>query len=890
MAAAPPTRATTTQMVRFPMSMTSSSSETISPSAYIVIDRSRERFIVLAMSTLLLLISVTLFGILFTLLSHDSIQPSTLTMGDLSDGDSGFAPSGTPGRSRNMEAFLRATRRLLTHDLHPPALQSPSQKPDTAVDGAADEKSPHTSTPSSPPLSSASASPSESPSPSPSTESTPSSEDTSSPACTRSPSLSDREASELSEREEPVQQVHSPAGDMAPEVAQVEEPAAQHPAHHEVPKHPEGDKPVESQQLPQNVAPKLPARKKSPQRHPPPPPTADQVDTALPERGKPVGQLPSPAGTACPSCVLGTRAALVKDAFPPLPPPGKPPLPHPGTEASLPQARTERDNQLKESAVAPRKQPSDRAGTRAFNGAPPSPAMRNRKRRRRGGRRQQDDHFPVILCHDAGRAPRSRVCSTVKWAHFRRHCAGDPTDGDFFSHIKNSATAATLVSRVQPGRPVPDLRQLNLWAARRRAERRAIRTADQGDWTTYRRLDAVCRRHANQRRRPSWAGVCCSISSATSSSTAERLLRALQQGPSIRQPILATALADLLASHFATQPPVPTPDPASMVRAAPMHTTRTGRWSAAPGADGITFQMLRNLADAEKARLLDCLNAVWNNGQLPESWLTAIVVPILKGRRFPVHCSVYADDIALWTSGPRRSLPAVRTCLQETLDASVGHLASLGLTVSSAKTKALVVHPLCNRCGTKEPEPEHECKPTCTTCGEEHLAGSKDCKKRFKKPQQNNKTPRKTSSRISKAPSKESPPRPRWYDTDDTEDDEWPPLRRQEDLQAASPRQERSGSRERRRRRDKDSDSSDYPTSKRQPTDTGSRQRSSTPTRRKEPTNNKGLKGYVEETLARQRPLRKRANSNPNAPSARKAKNCTISDSTDVESVINNGQ
>ncbi|KAH7953453.1 hypothetical protein HPB49_008786 [Dermacentor silvarum] len=43
---------------------------------------------------------------------------------------------------------------------------------------------------------------------------------------------------------------------------------------------------------------------------------------------------------------------------------------------------------------------------------------------------------------------------------------------------------------------------------------------------------------------------------------------------------------------------------------------------------------------------------------------------------------------------------------------------------------------VCNRCGTKEPEPEHECKRTCTTCGEEHLAGSTDCKKRFKKPQE----------------------------------------------------------------------------------------------------------------------------------------------------------
>ncbi|KAH7985622.1 hypothetical protein HPB49_026340 [Dermacentor silvarum] len=195
--------------------------------------------------------------------------------------------------------------------------------------------------------------------------------------------------------------------------------------------------------------------------------------------------------------------------------------------------------------------------------------------------------------------------------------------------------------------------------------------------------------------------------------------------------------------------PAGAPQAPSMVRAAAMHTTHHPDWTmecvaalcdepfqlheltkaldrsrrrSAPGADGITFQMLRNLADAEKARLLDCLNAVWNNGQLPESWLTAIVsspqpvtagVPqgsvlspflfnvalarlpssIPKGRRFPVHCSVYADDIALWTSGPRRSLPAVRTCLQEALDASVGHLASVGLTVSSAKTKALLVHP-----------------------------------------------------------------------------------------------------------------------------------------------------------------------------------------------------
>ncbi|KAH7960873.1 hypothetical protein HPB49_024167 [Dermacentor silvarum] len=78
-------------------------------------------------------------------------------------------------------------------------------------------------------------------------------------------------------------------------------------------------------------------------------------------------------------------------------------------------------------------------------------------------------------------------------------------------------------------------RQLRLRDSRRTAERRAIRTADQEDWTIYRGLDRVCRRHANQRLRQSWEGVCSSIASATSSSMAWRLLGSLQQGQNLRQ-------------------------------------------------------------------------------------------------------------------------------------------------------------------------------------------------------------------------------------------------------------------------------------------------------------------------------------------------------------------
>ncbi|XP_037503495.1 uncharacterized protein LOC119378407 [Rhipicephalus sanguineus] len=59
---------------------------------------------------------------------------------------------------------------------------------------------------------------------------------------------------------------------------------------------------------------------------------------------------------------------------------------------------------------------------------------------------------------------------------------------------------------------------------------------------------------------------------------------------------------------------------------------RTKRRSA-PGADGITYQMLRNLDLAARQRLLRAFNDVWQSGTLPEAWLTAVVVPVRKHGR-----------------------------------------------------------------------------------------------------------------------------------------------------------------------------------------------------------------------------------------------------------------
>ncbi|KAH7945596.1 hypothetical protein HPB49_013241 [Dermacentor silvarum] len=62
--------------------------------------------------------------------------------------------------------------------------------------------------------------------------------------------------------------------------------------------------------------------------------------------------------------------------------------------------------------------------------------------------------------------------------------------------------------------------------------------------------------------------------------------------------------------------------------------------------------------------------------------------------RFPVRCSIYADDVALRTRGPRKFMPFIRCSLQRALDAVTAYLGGIGHTISTAKTEAMLIHPL----------------------------------------------------------------------------------------------------------------------------------------------------------------------------------------------------
>lgn len=89
--------------------------------------------------------------------------------------------------------------------------------------------------------------------------------------------------------------------------------------------------------------------------------------------------------------------------------------------------------------------------------------------------------------------------------------------------------------------------------------------------------------------------------------------------------------------------------------------------------------------------------------------------------------------------------------------------------------------PVCRKCGRKDPQVDHDCRPTCASCGGDHLTGDKECKRRLK-PQVRPRTKTPSKNPWKNAP-KLPPPGPRWLSSDDSEDedDEWPSLPREVD-------------------------------------------------------------------------------------------------------------
>ncbi|KAL1451291.1 hypothetical protein MTO96_043878 [Rhipicephalus appendiculatus] len=101
------------------------------------------------------------------------------------------------------------------------------------------------------------------------------------------------------------------------------------------------------------------------------------------------------------------------------------------------------------------------------------------------------DQLPIVITPVGGRIPRTRRCSTVDWRTFRQQLQDVREDQGFLGLVAAVAQAATIQSRVPENHPVPDLRHLNLRAARRRAERRYLNAQCPEHRTLFNRVDSL---------------------------------------------------------------------------------------------------------------------------------------------------------------------------------------------------------------------------------------------------------------------------------------------------------------------------------------------------------------------------------------------------------------
>ncbi|KAL1455813.1 hypothetical protein MTO96_043602, partial [Rhipicephalus appendiculatus] len=163
------------------------------------------------------------------------------------------------------------------------------------------------------------------------------------------------------------------------------------------------------------------------------------------------------------------------------------------------------------------------------------------------------------------------------WGLFQQNTGGR----DLLQLVADYARAAAVVTKARQGQPVPYIQHLAFRAARRRAERQARKRAQPELWTSFRRVDAVCRRHARGSRNQGCVSVSVSIDSSRDGTRAWRLLKCLLMVPRAFSQVLSLAvhlsiqaadLAEQLADQFASSdvaqlpaapPPAALPCPAS---------------------------------------------------------------------------------------------------------------------------------------------------------------------------------------------------------------------------------------------------------------------------------------------------------------------------------------
>lgn len=172
----------------------------------------------------------------------------------------------------------------------------------------------------------------------------------------------------------------------------------------------------------------------------------------------------------------------------------------------------------------------------------------------------------------------------------------------------------------------------------------------------YQHLDAKVKRTVSKKKKLSWTKFCESLSPRSPSSVVWNNMRKFRRAinysdPSSNNPQewLSTFAAKLAPPYVPNDQDLPSPTPPisttdemdSPFTLPELQTALTGLKDSTPGEDGIPYSFLVNLNHKSKLYFLNLINKFFENGSIPDSWKTQIVIPILKPGKDPSDPNSY---------------------------------------------------------------------------------------------------------------------------------------------------------------------------------------------------------------------------------------------------------
>ncbi|KAH7937061.1 hypothetical protein HPB49_007675 [Dermacentor silvarum] len=348
------------------------------------------------------------------------------------------------------------------------------------------------------------------------------------------------------------------------------------------------------------------------------------------------------------------------------------------------------------------------------------------------------DHLPLLLSPFQGKTPRSREYHIVDWRAFRRLCHQDTSGGDLLQLVVDSARAATVTTTAQIQELCSEsIRIHELEAALSRTKRRSTPGADGITFQMLRNLEEAGRQRlleffndiwSTEDIPESWRGAVvapilkprkpatalCSYRPVSLTSAACKVLERvalarlewiaaqLQFFPEQQSGFRCyRCTADSIADVVATLEDAKACGDVAMLVLLDVESAFDGlphtvveaamdglgiigclRGFVTAFLSGRTFRVRlgRELSEPRDITA-DVPQGSVLSPFLFNMALAGLPASLPAAARFPARCSIYADDVALWVRGLRRSIPAIRRSLQEALDAVVSYLGGIGLRV-----------------------------------------------------------------------------------------------------------------------------------------------------------------------------------------------------------------